>query len=46
VKLSVEEIAKIIATNYCDWQAYIGKAQKVIDYIEKEKRKDMDLFLK
>lgn len=40
---SVEDIAKIIATNWADWRSFIGKARKVIEYL-KSKREE-DLFL-
>jgi len=39
--LSEEAIAKIIATNYADWESFIGKAKKVIRYIKSKKEKDL-----
>ena len=39
--LSEEAIAKIIATNFADWEAYRGKARKVIEYIKSKKEKDL-----
>ncbi len=39
--ITVEAIAKIIAVNYADWRAYLGKAKKVLDYIKSEREKDL-----
>ena len=41
MKITVEEIAKVIAGNYVDWKSYTGKAQKVLDLIKSKREKDL-----
>jgi len=41
MKVAIEAIAKIIAINYADWRAYLGKAKKVLDYIKSKREKDL-----
>lgn len=39
--MTVQAIAKLIAGNWADWPAYMGKAKKVVEYIKKNKQKDL-----
>lgn len=40
MKITIDEIAKLIAGNYDDWREYRGKAKKVIKYIKSKKKFD------